>query len=260
MNHIPAFSLASCADGRGFPRVEQALPHDISPPPPGGSLAKFMAVFRANGERVRQPGHLHVTLENKGSRWPDFIGGHNLDSYGLLASVRVLETLRREGIGGFTPIPVEFVRMPAKLSTGETPRYHALRPETVLPQIIHVFQHDEGTLTPLGRYPYPGPKPEALGWTLGRCSLSQPLNRPKDENVLLGGAFRGFFCSRKIAEIAFREKWTNLQFRAFDALHTPGIDGHYLARIPSDTGSMDGPWYTELQGQAWRLAGFGNPT
>ena len=256
MNRMPTFFSASCADARGFPRVEQALPHDLSPPPPGGSLAKFMAVFRANTERIRRPGLLRVTLENKGSRWPDFIGGHNLDSYGLLASARVLETLRREGIGGFTPIPVEFVRMPAKLSSGEVPRYHALRPDIVLPRLIHVFEHGEGTLTPLGRYAHPGPAPEALGWKPGRCSLSQPLNRRKHEDMLLGGAFRGFCCSRRIAGIAFREKWTNLQFRAFDLLYASGIEGHYVPPVPSGTGSMDGPWYGGLQDQAWRLAGF----
>ena len=256
MTQIPAFFSASCADARGFPRVEQALPHNISPPPPSGTLAKFLAVFRTNVEHTRQPEILHVTLENKGSRWPDFIGGHNLETHGLLVSTRVLDSLRREGIVGFTPIPVEFQKTPAKLSSGETPRYHALRPDAVMPRVVHVFQYDDGTLNPLGSYPYPGPAPEALGWKVGRCSMFQALNSPKDDNGLFGGVFRGFCCSRKVAEMAFREKWTNLHFRAYDALHISGIQGHYVAPIPSDTGSINDAWYVDLQVQAWQHSGF----
>lgn len=253
---LPKYFAASAEDARGFPRVEGHIYRYIDPPPRGGVIQRLMDRLRGNVQPEHNPELLDVTLENKGTRWPDFIGGHVSDEYGLLVSERVLESLHRHGIGGFKPIPVEFTRMPAKLAAQPIPRYHGLRPIAKMPHMVHVFDYENGVLQPLGSYSSQGPVPEAFRWKVGRCTVRQILDSPEDENRLFGGVFRGVGFSRKVVEMAFREKWTNLEFKAYNTLYLSGVDGHYIPNVPCINGCMEDTWYPELQHQVASHVGW----
>lgn len=247
MPAVPEFFRATAADGRGFPRIERAQAEGIQAPPPASApLARFLSVFRSNVAKAGQPGRLVVELEDKGSKWPDFIGGGGVDRWGLLASERVIEALRRHGIDGFDPIPVDFGgRLPKKLA--DPPRYAALRPTRELPIQVDVYQHDDGQLTHLGRYRRPDEKPEIARYKRGRCSVMHPLSRGEQAVGIFGPSFHGFACSQQVLRLALAEGWTNLRFQAFDALLGAGTAAGHAPWILATKGPIEGPWYSELQ-------------
>lgn len=246
---IPSHFKASAANENGYPRVERAMPRGILPPD-SGSTDEILRTLDTNRRILNDHQLLEVSLEKKGSKWPDFIG-HQVFGKGLLASERVCDALAREGIGGFMAIPVEFVPPPkGKLADSEAPRYFAIKPVMEIRSRVSVFHYADGVFKPWGNYlssekPANAPKEEE-----GYCRIDQP-EAPKN---LSGNIFRnfpdGFGCDRRVAELAFHEKWTNLELRAFDGAYFPRMNTPSAPRVKCATGRIDSIWYSPLQEEA----------
>lgn len=246
-NRIPNYFRAGAANERGFPRAERTiLPRDRRPLMTG-SDEDVAASWEAAEKFRADPTVLEVTLEKKGSKWPDFIG-HQLYSKGLLASERVCDTLSREGITGFKAIPVEFVPAPTgKLANTDAPRYFAIEQLVEIPFRCSVFHYANGVFRPWGNYlssekPTNTPKEEE-----GYCLIRQAEGLGSSEGILFGKILGGFGCDRRVVELALREKWTNLQFTAFDAAYFPRMSTPSAPEVSCSGGSIDTVWYSPLQ-------------
>lgn len=245
----PKFFRAGAANERGCPRVERVIPFGMLPPRLE-TTDVILSTLESNRKIIENPQLLEVTLEKKGSKWPDFIG-HQLYDKGLLASERVCDALRREGIGGFIAIPVEFVPAPAgKLSHAEAPRYFAIKPKIEITLRVSVFHYSEGSFKPWGNYlssekPSNAPKEEE-----GYCRIVQPEGFKDANSILFGKVPEGFGCDRRVVELAFHEKWTNLEFAAFDAAYFPRMTTPSAPKVNCASGNIDALWYSPLQREA----------
>jgi hypothetical protein len=248
--HIPQYYRATAIHARGFPRIDSILPRGILPAPKGDiSNEEFSALFGHNRKLVARPGLLDVKLEKKGSKWPDFIG-HWVYGRELLASERVCEALLREGIRGFEIIPTEFVQpLPAKLSEGNPPRYYVIKPLGKIKMRVDAYFLTNGHYQSLGSYLQPDEKHKAPEIKEGVCIISRPEGLEFADNVIFKVS-DGFGCDRRVAEIAFREKWSNLQLGAFDSPWFPIMCTPSVPKIDCATNTIDTAWYTSLQEEA----------
>ena len=243
---LPEFFRSSAIHGRGFPRAERAVPRGITPPPgANASEEEIRAAFQSNRETLRNPEVLEVFLEKKGSQWPDFIGFQSVGS-GLLASAKVVDTLTREGVTGFSAVPVHFASpLPPKLDPA--PSYFALKPTHEIPLLLKVFERSADRLRPLGSYRLPEDRDQVPKDGSSICKLIQPVGLDGSQGVLFGKIPEGFGCDRRVAELAFRERWTNLQFRAFGSPYTPGDPDMASISLKASADVFTSRWYSGRQ-------------
>lgn len=248
---VPQYFRAAPAHARGFPRIERAVPRGIQSSPQGSS-AEILAAFQANARLLDNPSILEVTLEKKGTTWPDFIG-HQAWSGPLLASEKVCETLAREEVRGFELVPAEFVDpLPDKLNRIGSPRYFAIKPMAEARYRVTVSYLQDGVFQPRGSFILPDEKTNVPKDEEGVCKIHEPEGLDCSGNLIFGNVPEGFGCDRHVAELAFRERWTNLQFRAFDAPYLPRMSTPTAPRILCSTGQITDAWYTPLQMDALR--------
>lgn len=244
--------MATAIHARGFPRIDSVLPRGILPAPAGDvSNEEFSTLFDHNRKLLARPELLDVKLEKKGSKWPDFIG-HWVFGRELLASERVCETLVQEGIRGFEIIPTEFVQpLPAKLSLCSPPRYYVIKPLGKIKMRVDAYFLSNGHYQSLGSYLQPDEKHKAPSIKEGVCIISRPEGLDFEDHVIFKTS-DGFGCDRRVAEIAFREKWSNLQLAAFDAPWFPVMCTPSTPKLDCSTDTLDMAWYTPLQEEALR--------
>lgn len=248
---IPKYFRASAAHGRGFPRMESCRPGGILPPPQGSTDETIFA-FQANTSFLRAPGAYEVTLEKKGSRWPNFIG-HQAWSGGLLASESVCETLAREGVAGISIYEANFVRpIFGKLGQTDAPRYFLLKSSLEIRYRVRVSYLRNGIPEPYGSFLLPEQKAQIPPDEVGICHIHETEGLEPTENVIFGNVPEGFGCDRRVAELAFREGWTNLQLKAFDAPYLPRMSTPSAPWVNCSAGNLNDTWYTPLQAEILR--------
>lgn len=248
---IPELFCAFAGDGREFPQAAK-IHEKFAPEQVIGFLDrmkyKLVPNWRVNGEPIC----LGVELEKGGSQWPDFL---RTSSHGpgwrLLVTERVVATLEKEGYHAFEAKPASFEKIPGKkLQDTPAPRYFGLRAMHELEMETRCYRYEEGELRYQGSYGDHEEKPEWSRFQVGMCRMRKPvagtLLKPGLFQIYIGA----FICRRRIVEIAFRERWSNLEFRALDALVLEGLQLPYCLRVEADKGGMEGPWYTELDGKA----------
>lgn len=229
--------------------MEKAIPRGMLPPNTD-SIQEILRTLEVNQSLLKDPESLVVTLEKKGSKWPDFIG-YQLYGQGLLASERVCNALTRENIGGFIATHVEFVPTSGgKLAHSEAPRYFAIRPKNEIILRVSIFHYADGIFSPWGNYlssakPATTPKEEP-----GYCRIIRPEGLDNANSILFGKFPDGFGCDRRVVELAFQERWTNLAFSAIDAAYFPRMTTPSTPQVSCSTGDIDTVWYSPLQEEA----------
>ena len=250
---IPEFFFAYGDDERGFPLAasiqERAAPSDVT-----GFLDRLKYKLSPNWRSHGEPIRLSVSLEDKGTRWPDFLRISAWSrGWNLLVSENVVATLEKEGFHAFEAKPVTFDKIPsAKLAASPPPRYFGFRPIHELSLETRTYRYEDGELRYIGSYKDPAENRELSTFQTGMCRV----RKPSAGSSLAARLFKtnsngpGFMCTRHFVDLAFRERWTNLKLHAVDGIIPEGLTLPYGLRVSASKGSIDGPWYTELQAKA----------
>ena len=144
---IPEFFFAYGDDERGFPLAasiqERPAPSDVTGIRDRLKY-KLFPNWRSHGEPIR----LSVSLEDKGTRWPDFLRISAWSrSWNLLVSENVVATLEKEGFHAFEAKPVTFDKIPsAKLAATPPPRYFGFRPIHEISLETRTYRYENGEL------------------------------------------------------------------------------------------------------------------
>lgn len=177
-------------------------------------------------EALEQEGPSEVILMSKGKKWTDFLSTRNSASP-LLCAERVVEAIAGEKLNGYKAVPVKlFARIGVKVSppwpyywiipTGASYRCRAKYYLGSQRDHRYVFV-DESPDEPRGRssgscteyiYFKRIPRPETWdGNDFNRYTINDPV-----------GVYGVTLCSRRVVNLAARDKWTNVSFQPVDAV------------------------------------------
>jgi len=171
-------------------------------------------------------GVIYIMLQKKGRKWMDFVTPRD-SSAPLVCSLRVVQALAEAGLTGYRAYPVEFLSDPGKKLESPCPYYMIIptgacyrsRTKYYLgSQRDHQYVFlDESPDEPRFRttadfkdsiYSKRIPRPETWdGSDFNRWTANQPV-----------GGYGIALCSRRVVDLAARDKWTNVMFQPVDAI------------------------------------------
>ena len=175
----------------------------------------FQSVFvESSDEELVQPRIPKVELEDKGTKWVDFIGdarGH----LAFLVSERVIHGLRAAGVDAFHTSPINFSRVPKRLRDQVVSDYFVFHPKLkVSGRIERLGKIDRFDVADHSRILIDDEPP-----------ITEPIARYEDSPTII--------CTWEIVELARTEKWTNIGFHPIDAIRSSAT-----ARPPKGTGLL----------------------
>jgi len=151
--------------------------------------------------------------------WTDSIGSSE-----VILSERAVRALEREEIEGFEAhkVLVKYARVAPLQKASEMPSYYWLEFIGKIDIDRECFDHHEGTVCAGCEWWKKNPE--------RATSKSQRLLVPVMDNwdgsdfVTIGNVlWGGYFCSRRVVELARKEAWTGIEFGGFDP-HLPRLD------------------------------------
>lgn len=208
------FTMATCEDASS-PSVDGPY----APPSRSPAMLGMSTIQQYQGK-------VYMRLVSKGRTWMDFTTPRS-SSTPLLCSERVVQALAQESATGYKAIRVEFWTKLCKKMDAPCPYYIIL--PTGQPYLCrskyYTGSQSEHRYVFLDESP-DEPRYRSLGdnkdWI-----YSKRVPRPEtwdgsDFNVLAIGHPVGIYgltwCSRRIVDVAAREKWTNVMFQPVDAI------------------------------------------
>lgn len=140
-----------------------------------------------------------VELEDKGTKWTDFIGGAR-GYLAFLVSGRVVAELSAAGIDSFDTTPTNFTRVPRRLRDLPREEYYVFNPRlTVSGRIDRLGTVDRFDVAEHSRILIDDPE-----------AFRGPVARFEDSPTIV--------CSWEAVELARALRWTNIGFHPIDAI------------------------------------------
>lgn len=226
----PKFYRFSCANGHGYPKILSMTTRR-----PAGKAGESKEAIQnyfheitlkmIRGDEIKINNvHLEIPLidiEEKGSKWPDIIG-HGTPEHHFIFTERVIEAMNNEGITGFSAKPIRIEKiLSKKLREKELPHYYCIEVTGKIDIVKKYYDKLES------RYAYVGEVTDGKDRTYAQRSMRHEARFVPIEDSWDGsdwfcmsnhGHFRHYCCSRKLVELAFREKWTNCQIAPMDQI------------------------------------------
>ncbi|MEI6177740.1 MAG: hypothetical protein WCS43_12685 [Verrucomicrobiota bacterium] len=189
-----------------------------------------------------------VDIESIGSKWPDIMG-HGNHGHHFIFSERAMEVMDREHVTGYSARSVKIGKIGSKKLREKKPLQYYCIEVTGGIDILKKY-YDE---TPDG-YNYVGEVTDGEDNTYYRVECSRTARFYPIEDSWDGGDwflmrnhghFRHYGCSRKLVELAYREKWTNCAVAPMDR-----VIGDRTLKLPlPSTGKLPSVWYSEKHPQ-----------
>jgi hypothetical protein len=248
----PKFYRFGCAVGNGYPKILSMTTR--RPAGKAGesqeAIQKFfdeitLKMIRGDEIKINSvPLEIPlISIEKKGSKWPDIIG-HGTAGFHFIFTERVIEVMKTEGIRGFSarPIRIEEI-LSKKLREKEPPNYYCIEVTGKIEITKKYYDKLESG------YTYVGEVTNDKDRTYDQRPIRREIRFVPIEDSWDGsdwfcmsnhGHFRHYCCSRKLVELAYREKWTNCQITPMDQfISDRGADIPLPAK-----GKLPSVWYS----------------